>query len=43
MKNQEEIILEDGSTTGFLILLNKEGEYFVEDTKNDNQGYPILK
>ncbi len=43
MKNQESITLEDGSTTSFLILLNKEGEYFMEDTKNDNQGYPILK
>lgn len=43
MKNQEGITLEDGSKTSFLILLNKEGEYFVEDTKNDNQGYPILK
>lgn len=43
MKNQESITLEDGSTTSFVVLLNKEGEYFKEDTKNENQGYPILK
>lgn len=43
MKNQESIILEDQSITSFLELLNKEGQYFKEDTKNNNQGYPILK
>ena len=43
MKNQENITLEDGSITSFLVLLNKEGEGFIEDTKNDNKGYPILK
>lgn len=43
MKNQESIILEDESITSFLELLNKEGQYFKEDTKNNNQGYPILK
>ena len=43
MKNQENITLEDGGTTSFLALLNKEEEGFIEDTKNDNQGYPILR
>ena len=43
MKNQENITLEGGTTTSFLALLNKEGEGFIEDTKNNNKGYPILK
>ncbi len=43
MKNEESITLEDGSTTSILALLNKEEECFIEDTKNDNKGYPILK
>ena len=43
MKNKENITLDDGSVISFLELLNKEGQYFVEDAKNDNKGYPILK
>ena len=43
MKNQENIKLEDGSTTTFLALLNKEEEYFMEDTENKNNEYPVLK
>ncbi len=43
MKNQENITLEDGSIKIFLELLNTGGDYFMEDTKNDNQGYPVLK
>ena len=43
MKNQENIKLEDGSTTTFLALLNKEEEYFMEDTENKNKGYPVFE
>ena len=43
MKNQENIKLEDGSTTTFLALLNKEEEYFMEDTENNNKGYPVFE
>lgn len=43
IKNKENIILENGSTTSFLELLNKEEDYFIEDTENTNKGYPVLK
>ncbi len=43
MKNKESISLTDGSITTFLELLNKEGTYFIEDTKNSNKGYPVLE
>lgn len=42
MKNKESISLTEGSIT-FLELLNKEGTYFIEDTKNSNKGYPVLE
>ena len=43
MKNKENITLDDGSVTSFLELLNKEGQYFLEDTKNENKGYPVFE
>ena len=43
MKNKESINLNDGSIITFLELLNKEGTYFIEDTKNSNKGYPVLE
>ena len=42
MQNKENISLTEGSIT-FLELLNKEGTYFIEDTKNSNKGYPVLE
>lgn len=42
MKNQEEIQLDDGSTSKLVDLLNKEEVVFIEDTEGINNGYPIL-
>ena len=42
MKNKSNITLEDGSTSTFIELLNKEDNIFSIDQGNKNKGYPIL-
>ena len=43
MKNKEKITLEDNTQTDIISLLNAEEEKYKEDTKNENNGYPIFK
>ena len=43
MQNRSNINLENGETTTFIELLNKENNAFSLDNENINKGYPILK
>lgn len=43
IKNKDKIILDDNSQTNIINLLNSEEEKYIEDIKNENKGYPILK